>query len=60
MTMQLGPDDVLLTAAVRFKRGMRIDEVDVAIARLERSIAAFNPAIRRIYFEAEAIRSAMR
>jgi len=60
MTMQLGPDDVLLTAAVRFKRGMRIDEVDVAIARLERSIAAFNPAIRRVYFEAEAIRSAMR
>lgn len=60
MTMQLGPDDVLLTAAVRFKRGMRIDEVDVAIARLEGSIAAFNPAIRRVYFEAEAIRSAMR
>ena len=60
MTMQLGPDDVLLTAAVRFKRGMRIDEVDVAIVRLEHSIAAFNPAIRRVYFEAEAIRSAMR
>ncbi len=60
MTMQLGPDDVLLTAAVRFKRGMRIDEVDVAIARLERSVAAFNPSIRRVYFEAEAIRSAMR
>jgi cation diffusion facilitator family transporter len=60
MTMQLGPDDVLLTAAVRFKRGMRIDEVDVAIARLERAVADFNPAIRRVYFEAEAMRSAMR
>jgi len=60
MTMQLGPDDVLLTAAVRFKRGMRIDEVDLAIARLESAVAAFNPAIRRVYFEAEAIRSAMR
>jgi Co/Zn/Cd efflux system component len=35
MTMQLGPDDVLLTAAVRFKRGMRIDEVEAAIERLE-------------------------
>jgi hypothetical protein len=26
--MQLGPDEVLLTAAVRFRRGMRIDEVE--------------------------------
>jgi cation diffusion facilitator family transporter len=60
MTMQLGPQDVLLTAAVRFKRGMRIDEVDVAIARLERTVAEFDPAITRVYFEAEALRSAIR
>jgi cation diffusion facilitator family transporter len=60
MTMQLGPQDVLLTAAVRFKRGMRIDEVDVAIARLERTVAEFNPAITRVYFEAEGLRSAIR
>jgi cation diffusion facilitator family transporter len=60
MTMQLGPQDVLLTAAVRFKRGMRIDEVDVAIARLERAVAEFNPAITRVYFEAAALRSAIR
>lgn len=60
MTMQLGPDDVLLTAAVRFRRGMRIDEVDVAIARLERAVREFDPSIRRVYFEAEALRSTMR
>jgi len=60
MTMQLGPDDVLLTAAVRFKRGMRIDEVDLAIARLERAVEDLNPAITRVYFEAAALRSAMR
>lgn len=60
MTMQLGPQDVLLTAAVRFKRGMRIDEVDVAIARLERAVEEFDPAITRVYFEAAALRSAMR
>jgi cation diffusion facilitator family transporter len=60
LTMQLGPQDVLLTAAVRFKRGMRIDEVDVAIARLERTVAEFNPAITRVYFEAAALRSAIR
>jgi len=60
MTMQLGPDDVLLTAAVRFKRGMRIDEVDLAIARLEQAVREFDPAIRRVYFEAAALRSASR
>jgi cation diffusion facilitator family transporter len=59
MTMQLGPDDVLLTAAVRFKRGMRIDEVDVAIARLEGAVRDFDPAIGRVYFEAAALRSAV-
>ena len=60
MTMQLGPQDVLLTAAVRFKRGMRIDEVDVAIARLERAVEELDPTITRVYFEAAALRSALR
>lgn len=60
MTMQLGPDDVLLTAAVRFRRGMRIDEVDLAIARLEQAVRDFDPAIRHVYFEAAALRSAIR
>jgi len=33
-TMQLGPDEVLLTASLRFRRCTRIDEVETAIARL--------------------------
>jgi cation diffusion facilitator family transporter len=60
LSMQLGPDDVLLTAAVQFKRGMRIDEVEAAIERLERAVAAAYPAIQHIYFESGALRSAMR
>jgi cation diffusion facilitator family transporter len=60
LSMQLGPDDVLLTAAVRFNRGMRIDEVEAAIERLEKAVAAVYPAIRHIYFESGALRSAMR
>jgi len=59
-SMQLGPDEVLLTAAVRFNRGMRIDEVEAAIERLEKAVAAAYPAIRHIYFESGALRSAMR
>jgi len=60
LSMQLGPDEVLLTAAVRFNRGMPIDEVEAAIERLEKAVAAVYPAIRHIYFESGALRSAMR
>jgi divalent metal cation (Fe/Co/Zn/Cd) transporter len=59
LTMQLGPDEVLLTVAVQFRRGMRIDEVEKAIERLERSVAALYPSIQHIYFESAALRSAM-
>ncbi len=58
-SMQLGPDEVLLTVAVQFRRGMRIDEVEAAIERLERSVAALYPSIRHIYFESGALRAAM-
>jgi cation diffusion facilitator family transporter len=58
-TMQLGPDDVLLAASVQFRRGMPIDEVAQAIARLEAAIAAEHPAIRHVYFEASALRAAL-
>jgi divalent metal cation (Fe/Co/Zn/Cd) transporter len=56
-SMQLGPDDILLTAAVQFKRGMTIDAVESAIERLERSVNAHNPSIHTIYFESAALRS---
>ena len=56
-SMQLGPDDILLTAAVQFKRGMTIDQVEHAIDRLERAVNAHNPSIHTIYFESAALRS---
>jgi cation diffusion facilitator family transporter len=59
LTMQLGPDEVLLTAAVQFKRGMRIDEVEHAIERLEASVHSAYPAIQHIYFESAGLRSGM-
>jgi cation diffusion facilitator family transporter len=58
-TMQLGPDDVMLAASVQFRRGMRIDEVEGAIARLEAAIAAEHPVIKHVYFEASKLREAM-
>jgi cation diffusion facilitator family transporter len=60
LTMQLGPDDVLLTAKVQFNRGMDIEEVERAIELLERKVSARYPSIQHIYFESGALRSAMR
>jgi cation diffusion facilitator family transporter len=59
LSMQLGPDEALLTAAVQFRRGMRIDEVEDAIERLEKAVMALYPSIKHIYFESGALRSAM-
>ncbi len=59
-TMQLGPGDVLLTAAVQFRRELRMNEVEQAIARLENAIAAAHPDIRHLYLESAVLRSAMR
>jgi cation diffusion facilitator family transporter len=60
LTMQLGPDEVLVTASVRFKRGMTIDEVEKAIERLEQAVRAHNPAVKNLYFEAAALRSSLK
>jgi hypothetical protein len=38
---------------------MRIDEVEGAIARLEKAVSAIYPQIQHIYFESGALRSAM-
>ena len=58
-TMQMGPQEIMLAASVQFRRGMAIDEVEQAIARLEAAIAAEHPFIRHIYFEASALRAVL-
>lgn len=60
LTMQLGPEHVLLAAAVQFRRGLRIDEVEQAIDRLEHTIKIEYPSIQRIFFESGAFRSSFR
>jgi cation diffusion facilitator family transporter len=60
LTMQMGPDEVLVTAAVQFRRGMTIDEVEHAIERLEQAVRAHNPAVHNLYFESAALRSSLR
>ena len=60
LTMRLGPDSVLLTAAVRFQRRLSLDEVEQAIERLERAIKVSYPSIQHLYLESGAIKEAAR
>lgn len=57
LTMQMGPNRVLLTAAVRFRRQLRITDVETAICRLESAIKKQYPSIQRIFFESEKFKS---
>ena len=58
-TMWLGPERVLLTAAVRFQRQLDLDQVEQAIERLERAIKVTHPAIH-LYLESGALKQAAR
>jgi cation diffusion facilitator family transporter len=59
LTMQMGPEQALLTAAVSFRRGLRIDQVEQAIDRLEKAVNAAQPSIKQIFFESTAFRGGM-
>ena len=55
LTMQLGTESALLTAAIRFKRSLNLDEVENAIARLETAIKLTSPTIQHLYLESGAL-----
>ena len=54
LTMQLGPEDVLLNLSVDFRNSLDAGEVESCIAELTRRIEREFPAVRRIFIEAEA------
>ena len=60
LTMQLGPDEVLLTADVRFRRGLQVQELEAAVDRLEERIRQAEPTIQRIFLEADSLKPVTR
>ncbi|MEO6104459.1 MAG: cation diffusion facilitator family transporter [Pseudoxanthomonas sp.] len=60
LTMRLGPNSVLLTAKVRFRRQLDLDQVEQAIERLERAIKTLDPSILHLYLESGALKQAAR
>ncbi len=56
LTIQLGPNQVLLTVNIQFQRGLDIQELEMAIDRIERRIREKEPMIQRIFIEAESFK----
>ena len=55
LTQFLGPDDVMLTAEVRFRDRMTTREIREAVKRIKERIRARHSEIKRIYFAAEKV-----
>jgi cation diffusion facilitator family transporter len=56
LTMQLGPEEILLNADIQFRSGLTVPELEGTIDRLETRIRQSQPAIKRIFLEAESLR----
>jgi len=55
LTMQLGPEQVLLTADIRFRRGLTVEKLESAIARLETHIRQKEPTIKKMFLEPDSL-----
>ena len=56
LTMQLGPEQIFLAADIKFRDGLKVDELEAAIDRIENRIRQAEPTIRRIFIEAESLK----
>ena len=58
LTMQLGPDQVLLNVDIRFKRNLSVQELELAIDRIEKNIHQADPTVHRIFIEVDSLKNA--
>ena len=56
-SVHLGPEDVLLNLSVDFASNLTADQVEEAIAEMERAIKGRYPEIRRVFIEAQSWRA---
>lgn len=55
LTMHFGPNEVLLTLDVRFKKHLKANQIATAIDRLEKNIRDKHPEIKHIFIEAKSL-----
>ncbi|HEX4786248.1 MAG TPA: cation diffusion facilitator family transporter [Candidatus Sulfotelmatobacter sp.] len=56
LTMQLGPNQVLLTVDIQFHRGLDLQQLESAVDRIEKRVREAEPMIQRIFIEAESFK----
>jgi cation diffusion facilitator family transporter len=56
LTMQLGPNQVLLTVNIQFQRRIDLQQLESAIERIENRVRQSEPMIERIFIEAESFK----
>jgi cation diffusion facilitator family transporter len=56
LTMQLGPEQVLLTVNIQFRRKLTLEQLESAIERIEARIRREQPSVQRIFIEAESFK----
>jgi divalent metal cation (Fe/Co/Zn/Cd) transporter len=58
LTMQLGPEQVLLAVYARFQQELGVQELESTVSRLEQRILQEEPTIKRVFIEAKSSCSA--
>jgi len=53
LTMQLAPDQVLLTANIQFRRPLDITQLEASIDRIKAALRKQDPALQQIFIEAD-------
>ena len=56
LTLHQGPQDLLVTVSVDFRPHLSADDVEAAISELERRLKQADPAVRRVFIEAQSWR----
>ena len=54
LTMQMGPQEALLTVEIRFLRSLDIQQLESAISRIKHHIRDLEPSVQRIFIDPEA------
>jgi cation diffusion facilitator family transporter len=59
LTMQLGPDQVLLNVDIRFRSDLDVRQLESVIDRIERNIRQKEPSVGRIFIEVDSLRGSI-
>jgi len=60
LTMQLGPDDVLVTISLDFSGSLSADDVERHVSEMESKIKTAHPEVKRVFIEAQSFAAHVR